>query len=187
MTTFTNHLSHSRVVHMYSHGYLIFVKPAHNRLRCTISLCLFCALFCLLPVLAGAQSAEIPSAAGHTKVGSDIHLDWSLGYGSVFSCHSRQPTSVANREISWSVQPNPTYQSIQINIPDFLRGQSIQVYLSDALSRRVWQGDIKTSDATEEIDLTQLPAGTYLLHLGNGSSTPVPPLRVVKLSHAQNP
>lgn len=161
--------------------------PAFSWEKHLTSSWLICALFLVLPFLASAQSPDIPSAAGHADVGSNIHLDWSIGYGAVAACAFRQAEQSAESGISWSVQPNPTYRSIQINIPSLLRGHSIQIHLTDALSRRVWNRQISQAGVTEDLDLGQLPAGTYLLHLDNGSLPPVPPIRLVKLSSDQNP
>lgn len=135
-------------------------------------------LILFLLLMYGSKAQEVLSSAGETSVVNSVTLCWTLGeivtetgfiaegQSSLTQGFQQGKLTVTaiheteNNTLNFSVLPNPTSDFINLTVEDFtgLEYQLFDLY-SKLLSRE------KLRDKNTKIDLTNYPAGSYVLFI----------------------
>ena len=164
-------------------------------MKTLISLFVFACLGVLLkpPLL----SQQILSVAGNHNTSDQVVVHWTLGEVAIQSHHSSdlsikegflQPTMVvedvmtATRNASqFMVHPNPTQNYIIISNNDF-DFTDAELFLSNLKGERVMLKKIQTAEKRVQVDIRNLPAGAYIMHLKEQGNDQLHHLRIIKIN-----
>ena len=139
-------------------------------------------LILFLTTMLGSKAQEVLSSAGETKEVNSVTLCWTLGeivtetgfiaegQSSLTQGFQQGKLSVTaiheteNNKLKCSVLPNPTSDFINLAVEDF---SGLEYQLFDLYSKLIARE--KVQDKNTKIDLTTLPAGSYLLLLSKNN------------------
>ena len=144
-----------------------------------------------------SPAPRIVSPAGTTYQGNAMQIDWTLGELAITTIEnsSRQITQgfhQANYTITSvdeslqeigvvAVYPNPTSERLEIEMT-FDQNRHARIRLMDLNGRPIWILESNGKHIEREEDLSNLPDGTYLLHLLIDGNQYAQTFKILKIS-----
>ncbi len=169
---------------------------------------LLCLCLLGLGVVEGAAQSvslqpQVLSSSGDVSRVNEPSLDWTLGQTSITTLYTERqmltqgfqqgdlrvipihPADVATKgdeglsDFTITVYPNPTWGNISIRAQamDALTGSW---QLTDATGRLLQSRTVELTDYTAQLDLSDLPAGTYILQVRNDDQTVLQSYQILK-------
>lgn len=123
---------------------------------------------------------EVDGAGNSTELQSykvqDLHPENGINYYRLrqtdFSGDSEVSSPVAvefYRDIGFTVAPNPALDDLTIYLEENHHGVIVHIY--NSMGELVGQENIPVGERTRQVDITDLPAGIYIVNISNGFDT----------------